>query len=84
MPIYEYRCLDCGVEFEELTRSSAGDTAVTCRGCSGSRVTRVLSTFATPSAGDLALVECGPCGACGPPGVGCVVTSNLRSRCRAS
>jgi putative FmdB family regulatory protein len=63
MPIYEYRCEQCGAQFEELT-SSAGAARVRCRQCSGRRVTRLLSAFAVGSETAPA-AEPGPCGACG-------------------
>lgn len=64
MPIYEYHCNACGVDFEELTLSADQSAAVSCRACTSRRVTRLLSAFAVqgPSA---AAPEAGPCGACG-------------------
>ena len=64
MPIYEYRCKECGAEFEELTLSR-DNGAVTCRKCSSRRVTRLLSTFAVGSQAAPSKVDAGPCGACG-------------------
>jgi len=40
MPIYEYRCGDCGLTFEELTSASGGGATVTCRACASRRVTQ--------------------------------------------
>ncbi|MCE5266578.1 MAG: zinc ribbon domain-containing protein [Planctomycetaceae bacterium] len=40
MPIYEYACLDCGREFEELVR---GDEKPACPGCGRTRVERQMS-----------------------------------------
>jgi len=40
MPIYEYRCADCGTSFEALIR---GKTAVTCPHCGGSSLEKLLS-----------------------------------------
>jgi putative FmdB family regulatory protein len=65
MPIYEYRCQDCGAEFEELTASSPDNGAVTCRGCASRRVTRLLSAFAVHAGAAASVPETGPCGACG-------------------
>jgi putative FmdB family regulatory protein len=65
MPIYEYRCQDCGAEFEELTGSSNGRAKVTCRACESRRVTRLLSAFAVGAAPQAAAPEPGPCGGCG-------------------
>jgi putative FmdB family regulatory protein len=46
MPIYEYRCEECGQEFEEYLRTSTSP-APTCPGCSGAEVRREYSQFAT-------------------------------------
>ena len=63
MPIYEYRCDECGAQFEELT-SSSNKAKVTCQKCSSKRVTRLLSTFAVGAQSAPAAPEPGPCGAC--------------------
>ena len=68
MPIYEYRCDQCGTEFEELTLSARSTEAVRCRACESHRVTRLLSAFAVQSAAaDSTVPEPGGCGACGAP-----------------
>lgn len=43
MPIYEYRCDECGAEFERLTRSRS--SADCCPDCDSPNLTRVYSTF---------------------------------------
>ncbi|MGD2142890.1 MAG: zinc ribbon domain-containing protein [Anaerolineae bacterium] len=40
MPIYEYRCQDCGRTFEALVR---GNDAVTCPHCDSSSLGKLLS-----------------------------------------
>lgn len=40
MPIFEYKCRDCGNEFEALVRKS--DTP-TCPSCNGTELERLLS-----------------------------------------
>jgi len=40
MPIYEYRCADCGATFEALVRASR---VVTCPQCGGSSLDKLLS-----------------------------------------
>ena len=42
MPIYEYRCEGCGMEFE-VTQGMDDPPLVTCRSCSG-RVHRLISS----------------------------------------
>jgi putative FmdB family regulatory protein len=47
MPLYEYRCLACGHEFELLVLSSSPHRA--CPSCAGESIERMLSTFAVSS-----------------------------------
>ncbi|MBM3774091.1 MAG: zinc ribbon domain-containing protein [Acidobacteria bacterium] len=49
MPIYEYRCQDCGTQFEKLVRKS-GD-APECPSCGRKHLTQEFSTFAAVSGG---------------------------------
>jgi len=49
MPMYEYRCRRCGVQFEQLRRMEDADRELECPNC-GARdgeVERLLSAFAT-------------------------------------
>ena len=47
MPLYEFRCADCGAEFEELVGSREEELAgVTCPTCLGPKVKRKISSFA--------------------------------------
>jgi putative FmdB family regulatory protein len=49
MPIYEYRCDDCGATFEALVRSGhRGDAQ--CPRCSGAHLSREMSVFAARGA----------------------------------
>ena len=49
MPLYEYRCLGCGREFELLILR--GSEPVACPACSGDAVERLISSFAVNSEG---------------------------------
>jgi putative FmdB family regulatory protein len=40
MPVYEYRCLDCGESFDILVR---GSTNILCPHCGSSLLTKLLS-----------------------------------------
>ncbi|MBI4825333.1 MAG: zinc ribbon domain-containing protein [Nitrospirae bacterium] len=43
MPIYEYRCNECGEEFEKLVMGK--DAAISCPKCDSKDVTKKLSVF---------------------------------------
>lgn len=47
MPMYEYRCEDCGNLYEELRRMSDADRDLKCPKCASESVERLLSAFAT-------------------------------------
>jgi putative FmdB family regulatory protein len=47
MPLYEYRCLGCGHEFELLVLSASPRAA--CPSCAGESLERLLSMFAVSS-----------------------------------
>jgi putative FmdB family regulatory protein len=54
MPIYEYRCENCGYAFEKLRRMQDADDALECPKCGSPSVERQLSTFAAGSCGSSA------------------------------
>jgi putative FmdB family regulatory protein len=66
MPIYEYRCLDCGNMFEKIV--ALGTEEMACSSCASAHVEKLLSTFAVQAS------HYSPCGtkdsACGSCGVG--------------
>jgi len=66
MPIYEYRCRDCGERFEILQRLGQGAEGLVCPGCGAEPVEKVFSTFAA-TGGDSAKSASASCGA---PGCG--------------
>lgn len=43
MPLFEYRCDDCGAEFEEIVR---GDSKPKCPECESSSLKKLISGFA--------------------------------------
>ena len=51
MPIYEYRCDDCGAEFEKRVNRVADSAGVGCPTCGKDHVTMRLSTFAAVTGG---------------------------------
>lgn len=49
MPIFEYRCGDCGQNFEKLVRREAD--VIACPACDGRHLEQQLSTFAAKADG---------------------------------
>lgn len=50
MPLYEFRCPECGTRFEELLFTSSGEQVV-CPACGNQEPVRELSTFASRNDG---------------------------------
>ena len=68
MPIFEYRCEDCGTKFEKLVRSSE---EIACPSCGETHLKQELSTFATRAGGRAAersMPSC-PGGMCRTPDI---------------
>ena len=47
MPIYEYRCRECGEKFEKLVRFGTSTSEIKCPECGGRRVEKLISAFRT-------------------------------------
>ncbi len=47
MPLYEYRCQQCGAKFEALVSFSQKDTPVVCENCGSEQTEKLMSTFAS-------------------------------------
>ena len=56
MPLFEYKCADCGSKFEELI--SGDDVKVFCPKCKSEKVDRQLSVFSSSGSSSSSL----PCG----------------------
>lgn len=67
MPLYEYRCPECGHRFEILQRMGEGAEGLTCPRCGAGKVEKQFSTFASSTGGGQA-VSGGGGGGCGPGG----------------
>jgi putative FmdB family regulatory protein len=65
MPLYEFRCSDCGVKFEKLLGMSAADRGTACPDCGGSG-RRLVSAFAAFRKGESGQVQSvgGGCAGC--------------------
>ena len=70
MPIYEYRCEDCGNKFEKLVRRTADVPEIECPSCGQKHLRQELSTFAAHSNGGAKqdMPVC-PSGRCSNPGM---------------
>ena len=68
MPVYEYRCRDCG-RVREVFQRSAGTDSLTCPDCGSERLERLLSTFTVvnPAVGGGATTCCGRDSRCDSP-----------------
>ncbi|UCE67650.1 MAG: zinc ribbon domain-containing protein [Candidatus Zixiibacteriota bacterium] len=56
MPIYEYKCKDCGAKFEVLVYSS--DSSITCEKCGSENPERLMSGFASAAKGSNSTSSC--------------------------
>jgi len=46
MPLYEYRCQECGKQYEMLRKMQDADRELECPECRSEAVERLFSTFA--------------------------------------
>ena len=69
MPLYEYKCPNCGEQFEEIVTFSKADE-VACDKCGFEKPERLMSTFATAvaSAGSSIGPSCSSASSCGSSG----------------
>jgi len=51
MPIYDYRCRECGKTFEKIRSLRDADRDLECPECHSAKVERQLSSFATGGCG---------------------------------
>ena len=65
MPLFEYRCQDCGTQFETVVFDR--HRQVTCRNCHSTRLEKLISVFAVAGGArtETAALEPGPCTSCG-------------------
>jgi putative FmdB family regulatory protein len=71
MPIYEYRCEDCGSKFEKLVRRSDEAAELECPSCGQKHLKQELSTFAAHANGSSKKADMPVCpsGRCSNPGM---------------
>lgn len=51
MPVYDYKCRQCGAEFEKFLRSLAAADSVQCKKCGSARVEKLVTCCAISSGG---------------------------------
>ncbi len=51
MPIYEYRCGDCGCRFSKLVLRPSGASSLSCPRCNSGNISRLFSSFRMVRAG---------------------------------
>jgi putative FmdB family regulatory protein len=61
VPIYEYYCADCEMEFDKLVKLSDASVVQNCPECGGRHTQKKLSTFAT-SGGSTSAGAAASCG----------------------
>jgi putative FmdB family regulatory protein len=63
MPLYEFHCAKCDVEFEELVLSSKPEALaeVACPECGSHKVSKKVSTFASSVRGSSAAASAASC-----------------------
>ena len=62
MPLYEYRCQECGEQFEKLVRFITSTSEIECPKCGGQKVEKRISTFSARTSSTTAASA----GACAP------------------
>ena len=65
MPLYEYRCAECGKRFEILQRLGQGADGLTCPTCGAAQLEKQFSTFASATGSTQSGL---PAAGCGPGG----------------
>ncbi|MBL7074237.1 zinc ribbon domain-containing protein [candidate division KSB1 bacterium] len=68
MPIFEYKCRQCGEKFEELIFSSQGEGGVGCPHCGSGEVEKCPSLFGFSSGSKtVSSVHSSSCSSCSVP-----------------
>ena len=66
MPLYEYKCSDCGHVFEELVGKTVPDGSPLCPACRSDNTERMFSTFASNAGGSFSSCSKDSCSSCAP------------------
>ncbi|RMI06629.1 MAG: zinc ribbon domain-containing protein [Calditrichaeota bacterium] len=68
MPLFEFKCKQCGAVFEKLVFSSATNQPVKCHKCGSTETQKLLSTFAARTQGGSSSGGSSSGGSCGSSG----------------
>ena len=60
MPIYEYRCSECGQSFEKWQRSMVCEEAARCPKCGSQKVKKAVSLLGSIGGGSSSGDSCAP------------------------
>jgi putative FmdB family regulatory protein len=60
MPIYEYKCSECGERFEKWQRSISCEEAARCPKCGSQQVKKAVSLLGSTGGGSLSDSSCAP------------------------
>lgn len=61
MPIYTYKCDNCGCGFEQLKGVTSDKSSDKCPKCKSRKITRTLSSFSVGSSHSHGASDCGHC-----------------------
>lgn len=64
MPIYEYKCQECGKRFEALRSIKDADIPIQCEGCHSTKTHRIASACFSKVSGVSASSGAGGCSGC--------------------
>lgn len=67
MPIYEFRCLKCGCEFERITLKPLGENKFDCPKCNSTEVEKLISAPGSVGTGGEGSSNGCSGGCCGAP-----------------
>ena len=70
MPIFEYKCKDCGSLFEVLHKTVSGATEVSCPECNSLNNQKLISAFSTLNSSGSSFEGGCPGGNCSLPSYG--------------
>lgn len=69
MPVFEYKCKECGTVYDVLHKSSSSKEDVVCPKCSSKKNVKLVSSFSSSFKSDNSSGGCSD-GSCGLPSYG--------------